>query len=170
MNLILTDMPLSGIQIKADTWLVDLTQQRVANCLGCFGCWVKTPGRCVIRDDAPKIYPKIAVSDRVIYVTRVVFGGYDTPMKTLLERSIPVQQPFIRVYRGETHHVQRDVLPKNAVIIAYGTNTTEEHQVFLNLVDRNAYNMCFAKHRVAFVDQSQVEQTVAKEVALWEKQ
>ena len=27
-------------------------QPLVAGCLGCFGCWVKTPGRCVIQDRA----------------------------------------------------------------------------------------------------------------------
>lgn len=23
---------------------------RIRNCIGCFGCWVKTPGQCVIHD------------------------------------------------------------------------------------------------------------------------
>ena len=28
---------------------VDLSSLKISNCVGCFGCWVKTPGKCVIR-------------------------------------------------------------------------------------------------------------------------
>lgn len=107
MNLILSD---KWINLPADndaTEFIDLSGLKISNCIGCFGCWTKTPGKCVIRDDAVKIYPKIAASDRVLYVSRIKYGGYDTVMKTMLERAIPVQQAFIRLLNGETHHVQR---------------------------------------------------------------
>jgi multimeric flavodoxin WrbA len=29
----------------------DLTSMSIEPCRGCFICWVKTPGRCVTRDD-----------------------------------------------------------------------------------------------------------------------
>lgn len=72
---------------------------RIAHCLGCFGCWVRTPGRCVIRDDAVRIYPRIAASRKLLYVSRI-WCSYDLPMKTMLERAIPVQQAFIRLWHG----------------------------------------------------------------------
>ena len=31
-----------------------LRDLKVADCLGCFGCWVKTPGQCVIDDPQEK--------------------------------------------------------------------------------------------------------------------
>ena len=112
MNLILSDRPLdlSGLSTSGTEYF-DLSRLKIANCVGCFGCWTKTPGRCVIRDDAVRVYPCIAASDRVLYVSRVRYGGYDVPMKTMLERAIPVQQAFLRLHRGETHHVQRAVAP-----------------------------------------------------------
>ena len=27
----------------------------INRCIGCFGCWIKTPGECVIKDDYNKI-------------------------------------------------------------------------------------------------------------------
>ena len=100
--------------------VIDLSALRIAPCVGCFGCWTRTPGRCVIRDDAVQVYPKIAAARRVLYVSRLFCGGYDLPMKIMLERAIPIQQAFIRLVDGETHHFQRRVEPKEAAILAYG--------------------------------------------------
>lgn len=171
MKLILSDRPL-GLdmgQLSEDIKVIDLSSLKISNCVGCFGCWVKTPGRCVIRDDAVKVYPCIAKSDRVLYVSRVRYGGYDTVMKTMLERAIPVQKAFIRLLDGETHHVQRAVALKQATIVAYGCEDKEEQQVFQRLVARNAKNMNFKSYKVLFVEESQIENTVRKEVETWER-
>ena len=168
MNLLMTDTPLSvPLPPGEGNRYVDLSQLNIHNCVGCFGCWVKTPGRCVIRDDAVKVYPLIAASSRVIYVSRLYCGSYDTVMKTMLERAIPVQQAFIRLHQGETHHVQRRVGDKQAVIVAYGAKDQEERDIFSRLVERNAKNMCFRDWQIRFVDPQDLEETVAREVAAW---
>lgn len=170
MKLILSDRHLDIPEAnRPDTTLIDLAECTIANCVGCFGCWTKTPGKCVIRDDAVKIYPLIASSDHVLYVSKICYGSYDTPMKTMLERAIPVQQAFIRLLHGETHHVQRSVLPKEAVIIGYGARSAAEEEIFRRLVARNAHNMCFTSHRVVFTSEYRLEDTVRKEAAAWEK-
>ena len=166
--MLLTDTPLP-IQFSegSENYLIDLSSQKISHCVGCFGCWVKTPGKCVIRDDATKIYPLIAKSEEVLYVSRVKYGSYDTPMKTMLERAIPVQQAFLRIHNGETHHVQRAVVPKDAVILAYGADRAEERALFTRLVERNAHNMSFRSHRVRFVAEGELEAAVGEEVARW---
>ncbi|HIX90305.1 MAG TPA: NAD(P)H-dependent oxidoreductase [Candidatus Agathobaculum pullicola] len=170
MNLILSDRPLHLPEIDHGcTECIDLSTLHIANCVGCFGCWTKTPGKCVIRDDAVQVYPRIAQSDRVLYVSRVKYGSYDTTMKTMLERAIPVQQAFIRLWNGETHHVQRDVKPKHAVIIGYGDLSEEEKDIFRQLVARNANNMSFTSWRVVFVSEQEVDQAVQSEVQSWDK-
>lgn len=167
MKLIMSDRPIPGLVLAEDASFVDLSQAKVANGVGCFGCWTKTPGKCVIRDEATKIYPLIAESDRVIYVSRLAYGGYDLPMKKMLERAIPIQQAFIRLVDGETHHVQRAVAPKEALIVAYGEYPEEERQLFLELVAQNAKNMNFKNYRVLFVPEEEVGEAVGKEVMRW---
>ena len=170
MKLILSDRPLHIPEIDhADIEQIDLSNLKIANCVGCFGCWTRTPGKCVIRDDAVKVYPRIAASDRLLYVSRVRYGSYDTMMKTMLERAIPVQQAFIRLLDGETHHVQREVVPKQAVILGYGATSAEEQDIFRQLVARNAKNMSFAQYRVEFVLEDAVEQAVKEVLASWAK-
>ena len=75
-----------------------------------------------------------------------------------------MQQAFIRLHRGETHHVQRAVVPKEAVIIGYGEIPVEERQVFRRLVERNANNMCFEGFRVVFAEEENLEEIVRNEV------
>lgn len=171
MNLILSDRPLAVAteDFREETKIIDLSSRKIAGCMGCFGCWVKTPGKCVIRDDAVEVYPLIARSDRVLYVSRVRYGSYDTVMKTMLERAIPIQKAYIRLHRGETHHVQRDVAMKKAVIIGYGDLDEDEKQVFRKLVERNASNMNFESWQVRFARERDVEEAVRREVETWKK-
>lgn len=169
MKLLMTDKPLAvPVKEDDDNRYVDLSRLKIANCMGCFGCWVKTPGRCVIRDEATKIYPLVAKSDKVMYVSRLYCGGYDIPMKRIMERGIPVQKAFIRIYENETHHVQRDVLPKKAVIVAYGDISEDEKNIFRRLIERNAKNQNFSQWKIVFVTEDKVEETVNKEWMLWE--
>lgn len=170
MKLIMTDRPLPvNIQNEEEVKYVDLSTLKIANCMGCFGCWTKTPGRCVIRDDATKVYPYIAQSEAVLYVSRLRYGGYDIPMKTMLERAIPIQQAFIRIYHGESHHVQRAVRMKKATIVAYGDMEEEEKDIFRQLVGRNAHNMSFSEYEIIFVTEAGLEETVCQILERWKK-
>lgn len=167
MRLILSDCSIPIGACTNDTCFIDLSTRKIAPCTGCFRCWVKTPGKCVIRDDAIQIYPLIAQSDTLLYISKIEYGSYDVPMKTMLERAIPIQQAFIRMYHGETHHLQRDVIPKHAVILAYGDDTPDGQSLFKKLVVRNAYNMNFDRWQVRFCTQESLPQIIAAEVASW---
>ena len=168
MKLILSDKYLNlDVSDHSNTKFIDLSSLNIANCTGCFGCWTKTPGKCVIRDEATKVYPYIAKSDNLIYISKILYGGYDTPMKTMLERAIPIQKAFIRILNGETHHVQRSVELKNATIIAYGEIGTEEKEIFKALVERNAKNMNFKHYKILFTNEQNLEKTVKTEMIKW---
>lgn len=71
MKLILSDKPIPEIRVDGrQTHYFDLATMKISPCVGCYGCWTRTPGKCVIRDDATRVYPHIAQSDRVLYITR----------------------------------------------------------------------------------------------------
>ena len=168
--MVITDLTMDEMYfINKNIDYVDLNSKNINNCKGCFCCWVKTPGKCIIRDDAVSIYTKIAKTDFIVYVSRVKFGCYDTPVKNLMERSLPVQKAFIRLYKGETHHFQRDVVPKKAFIIAYGAKSDYEKRVFEKLVDRNSKNMSFYDYEIIFTDKENAENEVKKVVEKWKK-
>lgn len=169
MKLIMSDRPVSlNLRDDSEIKYIDLSSLKIANCTGCFGCWTRTPGKCVMRDDATRVYPYIAASDTVLYVSRVKYGGYDVVMKRMLERAIPVQQAFIRIVKGETHHVQRAVVPKRATIVAYGDIEPEERAIFERLVARNESNMCFESYEIRFVPEAELNDCIQKIVDQWD--
>lgn len=87
--------------------IIPLDGRRIADCSGCFGCWIRTPGECVIRDDAPTVTARLAHAERIVFFSPVVFGGFSPLLKRQIERSIPLLLPFMRVYHGELHHPPR---------------------------------------------------------------
>jgi len=131
--------------LKARNWdakAFALAGMDIQPCRGCFACWVKTPGRCVIQDDEEAILGATAASDRVIWLTPITFGGYSPELKKALDRIIPILLPFFARVRGETHHPLRYPRPRR--LLAIGTlkqEDAESEAIFRRLVGRNALNM-----------------------------
>jgi multimeric flavodoxin WrbA len=123
----------------------------VADCLGCFGCWIKTPGQCVINDSAREIANKMCLSDLTVYVTPIVFGGYSYELKKVLDRQICTILPFFKKINGELHHPQRyDKTGKLAAIgVLPNPNSTSE-EIFKTLLYRNSLNKQ-ASHQAAAI-------------------
>ena len=96
-------------------------------CRGCFGCWVKTPGECVIKDSMAEINRGMMTSDVVVYLAPVVYGQYSANMKSALDRWIPNILPlFITKPNGDTMHPARYAENPQFVMIGYGDDLTEE--------------------------------------------
>jgi len=124
-----------------DIQLFHLDEKKIAPCLGCFSCWIKTPGHCIIDDQQEEILRALAVADRIILLTPLVFGGYGPELKKVLDRIIPVLLPFFYKVRGEIHHPQR--YPRTRSLGAIGfieRKNPEEIELFRDIVERNAIN------------------------------
>lgn len=57
----LTNAFLDGIlqADSADIHMVDINEQNLHECTGCFSCWGKTPGVCIFQDDMAGLLQKI---------------------------------------------------------------------------------------------------------------
>ncbi|KJS21574.1 MAG: hypothetical protein VR72_10110 [Clostridiaceae bacterium BRH_c20a] len=122
--------------------VIELCDTRIESCLGCFGCWVKTPGICVINDAGRDLAKSVVQSDLVISVSLVTFGGYSYEVKKALDRLIPIISPFFKKINGEVHHKPR--YKRYPKVISIGTLTENKQELidtFQYLVKRNAINM-----------------------------
>ncbi len=85
-------------------------------CQGEFNCWLKTPGKCFQRDDMATLLPKLAKANIWVVATPVYVDGVTGPMKNLLDRIIPLGQPFFELREGHCRHPGRE-LPKGGKLV-----------------------------------------------------
>ena len=121
---------------------VILNREELAPCVGCFGCWFKTPGRCVITSDAANdVASKEVNADAVVLLSQITYGGFSADIKAFLDRSIQNILPFFEIYKGEMHHPKRYERFPVLIAVGYGNVSDAEKQTFIRLADRNALNM-----------------------------
>lgn len=72
------------------------------DCTGCFGCWIETPGRCVLDDSLSRLGPLLESADEVDVVAANTFGGVSPLVKRALDRALPSLHPGSRVVEGLT--------------------------------------------------------------------
>ena len=104
----------------------DLAELSMQACYGCFGCWIKTPGKCVFRDDIENIMKEEINSSRVLYLCPVTWGSYSPLLKIFKDRSIGMALPFFEIYRGETHHPKRYKNYPEPLLAGYGTDLEDD--------------------------------------------
>ena len=90
-----------------DFAVVNTTQLNIKYCTGCFGCWHKTPGLCVQKDDMPQVLRAMINADLVVFVADVLTGFVSAEMKKINDKSIPLLSPFMSIIKGEVHHAKR---------------------------------------------------------------
>jgi multimeric flavodoxin WrbA len=144
--------PYGDLAAHAETWArgrglatttFDLTQLEIKPCLGCFTCWLKTPGRCCYKDDMDQVVSRLAATDFQVLITPVSFGGYGYHLKKTLDRSIPILLPFFEWIGNEMHHPLRYAYGKRrlAAIGVLAEADAGSERIFHQLVRRNSINM-----------------------------
>jgi len=143
-------------KLNWDATSISLEDKDIAYCLGCFGCWVQTPGECVIKDYEETIVRKMVNTDLIIYITPIVFGGYSSILKKALDRQISRVLPYFTKIDGEVHHKKR--YDKDQSLLSIGIldkPDAEKEEVFKTLVTRNSINMWSPYHQAMIFTRDQ---------------
>jgi len=129
-------------KLNWDVVSIVLEDKNIDYCTGCFGCWVQTPGECVIKDYEENVVRNMVHSDLIIYLTPIVFGGYSSILKKALDRQISRVLPYFTKINGEVHHSKRYERQQSLLSIGLlEKHDSEKEEVFKTLVARNAINM-----------------------------
>jgi len=121
-------------------------------CIGCFGCWIRTPGVCVHRRDAGAAYlAQLFDADYLAIVSRIRWGGYSAPIKSYADRSIPILHPFFRILNGEMHHKLRYGAAPRILAVGYGAANAAEEATFRALAEAHGDNVGAPGGKNAFI-------------------
>lgn len=115
---------------------------RIHPCAGCFGCWLKTPGRCVSDDDGSEVMRSVAQSDLMVVLSPITFGGYSSLLKRALDRILVTLLPLFQRVNGEMVHPLRYPPARRFLAVGWQTKPDDDSAaVFARLAHRNARNM-----------------------------
>lgn len=151
---VLTRAFLSGFPEGTEVETLELRRLSIRPCLGCLGCWTKTPGKCVQSDDMEKIYAAIARADVIVESFPLYFYGLPGTLKTMMDRCLP----YTRAYGWSkgTQHELRDpnMLDKRLVLISTCWHTGIEQ---LYAAVRAEYDLiCGKKYDTIFCPQGEL--------------
>lgn len=124
----------------------------IHTCIGCFGCWIKTPGRCVIDDEFSNMGEYISKCDEVIIISKCFYGGYSPFIKNVMDRSISYVHPYFEIRNNELHHRKRYDNHFELSVYFYGEDITEKEKATAEkLVKANSINLMCKIKNLAFL-------------------
>ncbi|HBH94634.1 MAG TPA: flavodoxin family protein, partial [Ruminococcaceae bacterium] len=73
---------------------ITLSRLEIKPCSGCFSCWGKTAGQCVIRDDMDMLRLKLSLADVIVESFPLYFFGMPSALKAMTDRCLPFMLPY----------------------------------------------------------------------------
>ena len=98
---------------------------KIHPCIGCFCCWNKTPGECIVHDGYENMGALIHHADQVVVISRYSWGGFSGFVKNVFDRCLGYVLPQFELTKGESHHQKRYDEDKPFTFIFYGHDLTD---------------------------------------------
>jgi hypothetical protein len=123
--------------------LFELKEMDIKHCIGCWGCWVKTPGECVVMDDSRAVRHAVINSDFVLWASPVIMGFYSASLKKLTDKFIPLVHPYMVMDQDEMHHLARyDSYPLLGLLLEKGDSVDDKDiELISEIHQRTALNL-----------------------------
>lgn len=136
--------------INKDTTVISSSNE-IHHCIGCFGCWVKTPAACVIRDKYGDMGELLSKCEELVIISKCCYGGFEPFVKNVMDRSISYIHPYFTTRNKEMHHRKRYKNCFSLKVCFYGTDIDkEEMETAKKLVVANSINFNCTKQEVIF--------------------
>lgn len=118
-TMIITEAFINGLVSARESEIkrYNLAECNIKPCLGCYSCWGKNAGKCVIDDDMNTIRQDILTSDIIVESFPLYFFGMPSQMKAFTDRLLPFTMQYIG---GDNFHELRhkELLNKKLVVIS----------------------------------------------------
>ena len=112
---------LEGMTAKETVTVEELwvNQLQIKPCLGCFSCWNKTQGKCVIQDEMAEVLKKLLWADVTIWSFPLYYFNVPGHLKNLIDRQLPMVLPFmVEDAENGSHPSRYDMSKKRHILIS----------------------------------------------------
>ncbi len=127
-------------------------------CVGCLGCWLREPGKCVLNDNYCHMGKAVSECTEMIFISRCCYGSFSPFVKNVFDRSISYMLPLFRKKGRHSYHHRRYKNKIKCRAYFYSQDLTEEEKsAALELCKANAalwdcekYDVFFLKNEKEF--------------------
>ncbi len=128
---------------------IDLRDLPLRYCIGCWGCWVKTPGQCITCDASVEMDQAVIQSDFTLWAAPLKMGFPSRLLKMALDKHLPLIHPYMVVDQGEAHHLKRyPHYPRLGLLVEKEADTdADDLRILTDIFARTALNF---KSRLEF--------------------
>jgi len=98
---------ISALTKGDDMEVINTFDMKIAHCMGCNLCWLKTPGICAIKDDYEGIIKKLVDAENLWLVSDTRFGFVDWHGKRVMDRIVPMLNMYVEFRDGLERHELR---------------------------------------------------------------
>lgn len=138
---------------KKENLVIFSPKKPIKPCIGCFGCWIKTPGVCVIDDGYQNLGENLSKARELIIISKLTYGGFSPYVKNVLDRSISYNLPYFKNIDGKMHHQPRYDTSFRVKVIFYNEDLNqEEMDLAFEVCKAVGTNFHFSKLDVDFVN------------------
>lgn len=159
MKLVLHDLSSSdagqylSVADQATYQIVGPSQKAPVKCIGCFGCWIKNPGECVMKDGFNRMGEYIGNCESFTIITQSRYGEFSQFIKNVLDRSISAVHPYFVKRNGEMHHKLRYQNSPELRVICYSNDLSEEEKdTFEKRIHATGVNLGCSSSNVTFLN------------------
>lgn len=137
---------------KNEVQTVHAIEKHIEFCSGCFSC-MKNGGNCIHKDDMKGILDEILKSDLLIFSYPLYCYGMPAPLKTLIDRTMPLSSMAIQKVEGRYEHVSQADVSRLKYVMICGCGFPNSRQNFEPAVAQ--FKLCFPRnHTVITVPES----------------
>ena len=86
-------------------------------------------------------------ADLVVLAGETPYGSFSVPIKTILDRAIPLLLPFFRKFRGEMHHVPRYTRLPRMLSLSFDNASEREDATHLDVMRSFCDNISCARQK-----------------------
>jgi len=101
---------------------ITVSKLNISACKGCFSCWGKSPGKCIIDDDMTQVIEDELWADIILWSFPLYYFSVPGSLKNLIDRQLPMVLPFMTEREdgigAGAHPARYDMSGKRHVLIS----------------------------------------------------